>query len=117
MRSDTLIKTFNAPVAVTPYTLVTFAAGSNNVEIANAVADPIIGLSDSVGSQDNGRCDVIMAGVSEARVGGTVTKGDVLTTDSTGRAILASAGTDRVLGIAMADAVIGDIAAVLVAQG
>ena len=117
MRSETLIKTFTAPAAVTAYTLVTFAAGNNAVEIANAVADPIIGISTSIGSQDNGRCDIVMGGVSEARIGGTVTKGDVLTTDASGRAILATAGTDRVLGIAMADAVVGDIADVLIAQG
>ena len=39
MRSDTLIKTFTAPAAVAAYTLVTFAAGTNTVETADAVAD------------------------------------------------------------------------------
>jgi hypothetical protein len=117
MRTETLIKTFHAPAAVAGYTLVTFAAGVNTVETADNVADPILGLTTSVGSQGNGRCDVIVGGVSEARIGGTVTKGEVLTTDATGRAITATQTTDRVLGMAMADAVIGDIASILVAQG
>ena len=117
MRSDTLIKTFKAPAAVVGYQIVTFAAGSNEVETADAVSDPLIGITTSVGSQDNGRCDVIVAGVSEVRIGGTVTRGDVLTTDASGRAVLATQVSDRVVGIALADAVGDDIAAVLIAQG
>jgi hypothetical protein len=117
MRSDVLIKTYNAPAAIPGYSLITFAAGINNIETANAATDPLLGLTTSVGSQDNGRCDVIMAGVSEALMGDTVTKGQVLTTDASGRAIPATADTDRVIGIALADAVVDDIAAILVAQG
>ncbi len=116
MRSDTLIKTFHAPAAVEGYRVVTFATGINAVEAADAVTDPLLGVTTSIGSQDNGRCDVIVAGVSEVRIGGAVTKGDVLTADASGRAVTA-AGTDRVVGIAMADAVADDIAAILVAQG
>jgi len=117
VRSETLIKTFNAPAAVAGYRLITFATGVNDVELADAVSDPIIGVTTSIGSQDNGRCDVVVAGITEAAIGGTVTRGEVLTTDASGRAVTSAAGTDRVVGIAMADAVAGDIAAILIAQG
>lgn len=117
MRSDTLIKTFRAPVAIAGYTIVTFAVGINAVETADAVGDALIGITTSIGSQDNGRCDVIMAGVSEVKIGGNVSKGDVLTTDASGHAITATQATDRVIGLAMADAIANDIAPILVAQG
>ena len=117
MRSDTLIKTFHAPAAVEGYRVVTFATGINTVEAADAVTDPLLGVTTSIGSQDNGRCDVVVAGITEAEIGGTVTRGDVLTSDASGRAVTSAAGTDRVVGIAMADAVAGDIAAILIAQG
>lgn len=117
MRNDTFIKTLSAPVAVDPYTLVTFAAGLNTVQAASAVTDVLIGITTSIGTQENGRCDVILGGVSEVRIGGTVTKGDVLTTDASGHAVVATLTTDRVIGIAFADAVVGDIAPILVAQG
>ena len=116
MRSDTLIKTFHAPAAVEGYQVVTFAAGVNEVEVADAVTDPLLGVTTSIGSQDNGRCDVIVAGVSEVRIGATVTRGEVLTTDASGRAVTAT-GTVRVVGMAMADAVVDDIASILIAQG
>ena len=117
MRTETLTTTFHAPAAVAGHRLITLAAGDNTVATADAVSDPIIGVSTSIGSQDNGRCDVVVAGITEAEIGGTVTKGDVLTTDASGRAVTSGAGTDRVLGIALADAVLDDIASVLIAQG
>jgi hypothetical protein len=117
MRSDTLIKTFHAEAPLEAYRLVTFATGINAVEMADAVTDPLLGVSTSVGSQDNGRCDVIVAGVSEVVIGGTVSRGDVLTTDASGRAVLSTQITDRVVGMALADAVVDDIAAMLIAQG
>lgn len=117
MRTDSLIKTFHAPAAIDGYTVATFAAGANTVAAAAAVTNALIGVTTSIGSQDNGRCDVILAGVSEVRIGGVVTKGDVLTADAQGRAVTAGAATDRVIGLALADAVVGDIAHILVAQG
>ena len=49
MRSDTLIKTFKAPAAVVGYQIVTFATGSNEVETADAVSDPLLGTIDVPG--------------------------------------------------------------------
>ena len=108
MRTDTLIKTFHAPASVEGYRIVTLAVGVNTVETANAVTDPLIGVTTSIGSMDNGRCDVIVGGISEIKIGGSVTRGDVLTTDASGRAVTA-AGTDRVIGMAINDAVADDI--------
>ena len=117
MRTDTLIKTFHAPASVEGYRIVTLAVGVNTVETANAVTDPLIGVTTSIGSMDNGRCDVIVGGISEIKIGGSVTRGDVLTTDASGRAVTSGAGTDRIIGLALQDAVLDDIASILVAQG
>jgi hypothetical protein len=116
MRSETLIKTFMAPAAVEGHCIVTLAAGLFTVQSAGAVTDPLIGVTTRIGSQDNGRCDVIAAGFTEVKIGGAVTRGDSLTTDASGRAVTA-AGTDRVIGIALQDAVADDIAAIMLGQG
>jgi len=117
MRNDVLIKTYLAPNPLPGYTLVTLAAGVNTVAAATGITSPLVGITTSVGSQDNGYCDVIHYGASEVRIGGTVNKGAALTSDANGHAVEATATTDRVIGLALADAVAGDIASVLIAPG
>lgn len=117
MRTDTLIKTFTCGSAIAGYTLVTLASAAGAVEAANAVTDVLIGVTTQIGSQDNGRVDVVMGGVTEVKIGGSVTKGDVLTTDASGHAVTATQATDRVIGLALQTAVAGDIASILLAQG
>lgn len=115
MRNDTFIKTFTAPTAVPGYTIATLATGANAVETANAGTDALIGVTTSIGTQDNARCDVIMGGIVEVLIGGAVTKGDLLTTDASGHAVTAIS-TDRKLGIALATGVSGDIIPVFLRQ-
>lgn len=117
MKSETLIKTMTATGAVAAHTLATFGAGDGLVTGATAATDPLLGVTTSIGSQDNGRCDVVIAGITTVKAGGTYARGDVLTSNATGQAIKSTTGTDRIIGIAMASAVVGDLAPVLLAQG
>lgn len=118
MRNDTLIKTFKAPVAVSGYLVVTFGTLPNEVELANAATDPQIGVTTQIGTQNNGCCDVVMGGITEVKAGAAVSRGDALTVDTSGRVIASSLATDRIIGLAMADAAqANDIISILVAQG
>ena len=118
MRNDTLIKTFNAPVAVGGYLVATFGAGDGEVELADAATDPLVGVTTQIGTQGNERCDVIMAGITEVKACAAVTKGAALTVDGSGRVIASTQATDRIIGLAMSDsAQADDIISILVAQG
>lgn len=118
MRNDTLIKTFKAPTAVAGYLVVTFGTNQGEVELANAKTDPVIGVTTQIGTQTNGCCDVIMAGITEVKAGAAVSRGAALTVDSSGRVIAATEATDRIIGLAMQDAAeANDIISILVAQG
>ena len=117
MRNDGLIKTFYADGALAGRKLVTFGTGKLKVKEATAATDALIGVTTQIGSEGNGRVDVIFSGITEANAGGTITKGDVLTSDANADAVTASQATDRVIGIALEDAVAGDFVSVLIAHG
>lgn len=118
MRNETLVKTFNTASAVGAYLVVTFGAADGVIEQANAATDPLIGVTTSIGTQSNGRCDAVVAGITHAKAGAAVTRGAVLTVDASGRVIASSQATDRIIGIAMSTATAAnDIISILVAQG
>lgn len=118
MRTDLLIKTFHAPVAVAGYLLVTPGADDSEVAAADAATDPLIGVTTQIGTQANGRCDVVMGGVTEVVAGGAVSRGASLTSDSSGRAVAVGATASRTIGIALtAAAQAGDIISILIAPG
>lgn len=116
MAQPSHIKTFIAAAAIAGRKLVTFGTGKTVVE-ATAATDPIIGIAEQIGSSDNGRVDVIINGIAEAVAGGNITRGNVLTADATGNVVVSAQATDRIIGIAMDDAVAGDVVDVLIAQG
>lgn len=116
MSNPTLTKTFKCTSAIAGRTLVTFGASDGEVVACSAVTDPIIGVTEQIGSQDNGRVDVIVAGIAEVNSGGNLTRGDVITATATGQAATASAG-NRIAGIVMQSAVANDIVDLLIAQG
>ena len=117
MRNDGLTKSFYAEGTLEGRKLVTFGAGKLTVKQATAASDALIGVTTQIGSETNGRVDVIFAGITEANAGGTIAKGDVLTSDASANVVKASQAADRVIGIALEDAVAGDYVSILIAQG
>ena len=117
MRNDCLIKSFFAEGTLEGRKLVTFGAGKLTVKQATAADNALIGVTTQIGSESNGRVDVIFSGITEATAGGTIAKGAVLTSDASASAITASQASDRVIGIALEDAVEGDYVSILIAQG
>lgn len=118
MRSDTLIKTFQAPSAIGGYLLVTTGDANGQVAKSALATNALIGVTTQIGTQSNGSCDVIMAGVTEVTAGAAVSRGASLTSDTSGRAIAVSTGASRTIGIALtAAAAAGDIISILIAPG
>jgi hypothetical protein len=114
MANPVYTKGFNAGGAIAAHTIVKFSSDDNTVVAAAAAADLSIGVSTFVAAASGERCDVIMSGAADVLFGGTVTRGALVTADSSGRAVAAATG-NRAIGIALASAVSGDIAPVLIA--
>lgn len=116
MRNEGLQKTLIAGAAIAKNRIVKFDAAANTVIQAAAVADKAIGVSDNLGADAAAdTLDVIIDGIALVTYGGTVTQGDLLTSDSTGRAVTAAPATgvnNRVIGVAMDSGVVGDIGSV-----
>lgn len=122
MANPGLTKSFIAEAAVLPYRVVKFGTAAGQVVQAAAAADALVGVADNLGQDTAGsRVDVILEGIAEATAGAAITRGALLSADSSGRVITAaaSAGANvRVIGVAMdSAAAAGEIIPINVAPG
>lgn len=117
MRNELFIKACYAGAAILPFRIVKHgAADAFAIQGADA-GDAIFGVSDSLGAAAaNDPVDVIRGGIAEVTYGGTVTRGDPLTSDAQGRAIKAATG-NRIIGFAEVSGVVGDRGSVFIAPG
>jgi hypothetical protein len=104
-------KNYTAQGTIPPYRIVKFGSADRAVVIAAAATDLLIGVTgrykDSVVSGD--QVDVIRDDFCEVELGGTVTRGQPLTSDAIGKAITATVAGSRVIGYAEVSGVLGDI--------
>jgi hypothetical protein len=115
-----LIKSFTAETAVAAYRVVKHGSTDTAVVQGTGVSDAIIGVSGQVLGEVGKRVDVILTDTCEVEFGGTVTRGDWLTSDANGKAVTSApaAGTNNnVIGRAMVSGVLGDIGSVFLAPG
>ena len=120
MSNIELAKGFKAQAAIPAFTLVALGAADGQVVAAAAVTDKIIGVTTDVAPAINERCDVILTGIADVLYGGAVTRGDLLTSDASGRAVTAAPGAgtnNRIIGVAVLSGVLNDIGQVLISQG
>ncbi|MFO0467626.1 MAG: capsid cement protein [bacterium] len=120
MRNEGLQKTLIAGAAVTKNRVLKFGADDLSAIHAAASTDLLMGVSDNLGASSGEPFDVIIDGIALVEYGGNVTRGDMLTSDSVGRAVAAApaAGVNaRVIGVSMISGVLGDIGSVRLAPG
>jgi hypothetical protein len=121
MPKTILMENLEAGAAISPYRIVKPGAADNKAIQAAAVSDAMFGVADSLGAAAAGdRVDVITSGVAEVELGGTVTRGGMITSDANGKGVAAApaAGTNnRVIGIARVSGVSGDIIDVQLSPG
>jgi len=118
-------KTYLAGATITQYRIAKVGADDNHVIQGAAATDKLLGVVDIPGAPASTSLaeepvDVVLAGPALVEAGGTFAGGDLLSADSSGRAILAaaSAGANvRTIGTALKSAVIGDIVLIYVTQG
>jgi hypothetical protein len=115
-----LTKNYKAEAALAAYRIVKPGTADNQVVLAAAVGDALIGVTNEVAAAINERADIIHAGIAEIEAGGAITRGDWLTTDANGKAVAAApaAGVNNnVIGRALVNAASGDIFVALIAPG
>ena len=113
MRTDGLIKSFEANGAVAANRLCALNANDGEIVQASAASEMLVGASGIVAAEDGQRVDVHLSDIADVQFGGAVSRGDLLTSDANGKAVTATAG-DRAVGIALVDGVADDIAPVLI---
>lgn len=111
-----LTKTFTAETAVAAYRIVKHGSGDTSVVQAAAVSDSLLGVTGQLAGEAGKRVEAVMSDTCEVEFGGTVTRGDWLTSDANGKAVTAApaAGVNNnVIGRAMCSGVLGDIGSVM----
>jgi hypothetical protein len=120
LRNQGLTKAFVAGAAISGNRFLKFGTDDKTVVLGAAAGDSIFCVSDDVGCASGERIDVVLTEIATVEFGGTVTRGGLVISDSTGRAIAATAtaGSNvRTAGIALASAVVGDKGPVLLVPG
>lgn len=92
------------------YTFVK-VTGKHTVGLATAPTDAVVGILQNKPQQPGQAATVAISGVSNITAGAAVNAGDKLSTDAEGRAV--GAGTNAVLGIALAGAGVDELLPVL----
>lgn len=112
-RTPLLDKNFFADAAIGSYRFAKFGASDTGAAVAAAGTDALIGVTGQVGALAAGdQVDLTLVGIGEVECGDTVTRGNQLTADATGRAVVASDG-DTVGGKAMKSGLVGDVIPIL----
>lgn len=118
MRNELFIKCCYATAAILPFRIVMHGGADARATTANGLSAAMFGVSDSLGASGaDDPCDVIRLGIAEVIYGGTVTRGDPLTSDSQGRAVVATQADSRIIGFAEVSGVVGDRGSVWVSPG
>ena len=101
------VLSFEAASAIPARSFVKFTEDMK-VEAATLATDKIIGISDTVNFEAGDMADIYLNGeICELEAGGTITAGDVVTSDSEGKAVVADSANYG--AIALDSAVDGDI--------
>ncbi len=101
-----------ADLSTKQYFLVKLGVGTNDIILANAATDRIVGVLQEK-PKLNQVGQVAMLGTSKVVAGGTILKGDCITSNANGQAVATTVAGNTVIGIALEAAVSGDIFEIL----
>lgn len=107
------LKQFIAETAVAANRILKFGSTDDYMVQSAAATDGLMGVSGNIAAAAGERVDVIKSGIADVLFGGTITRGDPLTSDANGKAVTAVAG-QNVIGFAEVSGVSGDIGSVLI---
>ncbi len=111
-RTPLLDKTYTAGGTINPYRLVKFGGSDTALLQAAAASDGLIGVAGQIGAASGEVIDVTLVGIGEVEAGGSITRGNSVTSDANGKAVVASDG-NVIIGKALMSAASGDIVPLL----
>lgn len=111
-RTPILDKSYTAGGTILPYRFVKFGGADTTLLQAAAATDALIGVSGQVGAASGEVLDITLVGIGEVVAGDAITRGNAVTSDANGAAVVAADG-NVIAGKAMMSAVAGDIIPVL----
>ncbi len=117
MANPEFFKTLIADGVVGSYRIVAHGSVDGSAKQADAATDALMGTTQEFGAVDAERLDVALGGLPEVQYGGTVQRGDPLTSDAEGKAVKATVSGSRIIGFAWVSAVANDIAPYQAASG
>lgn len=120
MSNPEFVKSYDATGTINPYRFVKFDSADYNVIQGAAATDSLIGASTDIAAASGERVDVIHGGIASIKLGGTVARGGLVTSDASGQGVAAapaSGANNRIGGMALASGVSGDIIPVLLSMG
>lgn len=113
-----LEKSVKCTAAVAAFTLAKFGADDDTMSTGVAATDNVVGVFQHATVVAGEEVRVMLGGISRVKLGGTVARGDLIGSDASGQgvAVAPAAGTNnRIVGIALASGVSGDIIPMLIA--
>lgn len=114
--SQPRILSFKAAAAMAKGVCVKAGADREHVAICSAATDKIIGISQTAPTAADEMIEVATnGGGAKAKLGGTVSMGDKLTSDASGLLVATTTENDNIVAVAMEDGVANDIIGVEVA--
>jgi len=113
MSNNLLTRARVAEAAILANRIVKPGATDDAVLQGAAATDSLIGVVEGVAPALGERCDVMLAGIAEVKLGGSVTRGGPVTSDATGQGVAAASG-NRAVGHALVSGVVGDVIEVLI---
>lgn len=121
MANRETVKTYVAEGAIGPCLFVKPGAADYGVLAGAAAADKVIGITvPNVSAAIGDPVDVIHDGIADLKIGGSVTRGDLLVSDASGQGVVAAPTTGanaRYGAVALVSGVSGDIIPVKVTLG
>ena len=93
-------KTATSSLASQQYHIVQFSTTAGQVKIASAATQALAGVVQNDPAA-GAEADVAVLGIAKVIAGGSITAGDHITTNSTGRAATTTSANNHVLGIAL----------------
>lgn len=116
-----MMRVYTAEATIAPCRIVKHGANDGGALQAAAATDAIMGVSDTQITRDAGqRLDAVKSGFASLELGGTVARGEPITSDASGKGVKAApaAGANvRIVGFAEVSGVSGDIIDVFVLPG
>ena len=108
-------KNYVSSTSIPQHSIVKAHASNGTVQKATAATDKIFGVSAEISTTSGQRVDVLVSGIVEVRFGAAAKLGDLLTSDTKGKAIPTSTTGNIIIGVALQDAEADEIGLINIA--